>query len=66
MYNEAITYDYLHVQSHNQCKIHEVYASRNNPTKGTSVKYLRHFSNILEVQRECYTIIEIVTNKNKY
>ena len=66
MYNEAITYDYLHVQSHNQCKIHEVYASRNNPTKGTSVKYLRHFSNILEVQRECYTSIEIVTNKNKY
>ena len=62
MYNEAITYDYLHVQSHNQCKIHEVYASRNNPTEGTSVKYLRHFSNILEVQRECYTSIEIVTN----
>ena len=46
MYNEAITYDYLQVQSRNQCKIHEVYVSRNNPTKGTSVKYLRHISNI--------------------
>ena len=31
--NEAITYDYLHVQSHDQCKIHEVYASRKNPTR---------------------------------
>ena len=62
MYNEAITYDYLHVQTHNQCKIHEIYVSRNNPTEGTSVKYSRHFSNILEVQRECYTSIEIVTN----
>ena len=62
MYNEAITYDYLHVQSHNQCKIHEVYASRNNPTMGTSVKYLRHSSNILEVQKECNISNEIVTN----
>ena len=43
MYNEAITYDYLHVQSHNQCKIHEVYASRNNPIKGISVEVLKTF-----------------------
>ena len=43
---EAITKDYLRVQSHDQCTIHEVYASRNNPTKGTSVKYSRHIRNI--------------------
>ena len=43
---EAIAKDYLHVQSHDQCTIHEVYAFRNNPIKGISVKYSRHICNI--------------------
>ena len=51
MQKEAITYDHLHFQSHDQCKIHEVYTSRNNPTEGTSVKYSRHIGNILKVQK---------------
>ena len=29
MQKEAITYDHLYVQSHDKCKIQEVYASRN-------------------------------------
>ena len=66
MYAKAITYDHLHVQSHNQCNIHEVYAFRNNPTKGTSVKYSRNFSHIYKYKKKCYKSIEIVTNKNKY
>ena len=40
---EAITYDYLHVQSHDQCKIQEVYASRNKILLGYKCEVLKTY-----------------------
>ena len=64
MQKEAITYDYLHVQSHDQCKIQEVYASRNKILFGYKCEVLKTYWQYLKStqKKKMLQSIEKVTN----
>ena len=61
MQEEAITYDHLHVQSHDQCKIQEVYAFRNKILLGHQCEVLKTYWQYLKLQKMLQSI-EKVTN----
>ena len=66
MQNEAITYDHLHVQSHDQCKIQEVYASRNKILLGHKSEVLETYWQYVKSTKKMVQSIEKIINKLKY
>ena len=61
MQKEAIIYDQLHVQTHDQCKIQEVYASRNKILLGNKCEVLKTYWQYLKSTKKMLQSIEKVT-----